>query len=378
MTAQPTAPLASVPVTCLPVAEAVPGEAELRQQVRDFLAVTPFRPRIDPMMDGFDAGFSAALGARGYVGMTIPAHYGGHGRSPLERYVVIEELLAAGAPVSAHWLADRQVAPGLLALGTEALRRRYLPAIASGTCFFAVGLSEPDSGSDLASIRTRATKTDGGWLLSGTKIWTSWAHRAHAIVVLARTSARDSDRYDGLSQLIVPLPAEGVTIRPIVGLSGQAHFCEVAFTEAFVPADMLLGTEGKGWQQASTELAYERSGPDRLLSTFGLIARTSGPERGALLGRLWALRQASMAVNAGIAWGVPPTLQSVMVKDLGTQFENEILDTALAQCGAEPDLGGVGPAAAIALAQVQVPTFTLRGGTTETLRGIIARGIGVR
>jgi Acyl-CoA dehydrogenase, N-terminal domain/Acyl-CoA dehydrogenase, middle domain len=378
MTTRPATSPASRLVTSLPVPENTPGEPDLRQAVRDFLAVTPFRPCIDPMIEGFDPDFSAALGARGFLGLTIPAEYGGHGRSPLERYIVIEELLAAGAPVSAHWLADRQIAPSLLTFGSEALRRRYLPAIARGTCFFAVGLSEPDSGSDLASIRTRATRTDGGWLLSGTKIWTTWAHRAHAIMVLARTSARDGDRHGGLSQLIVPLPAERVTVRPISGLSGLAHFNEVSFSEAFVPADMLVGTEGRGWQQATAELAYERSGPDRLLSTFGLVAHTSGPERGALLGRLWALRQASMAVNGAIASGVPPVLQAVMVKDLGTQFENEVLDTALAQSGAEPDLDGDDPAAAIARAQVQAPTLTLRGGTTEILRGIVARGLGIR
>jgi acyl-CoA dehydrogenase len=380
MTTRSMAQPVSRTVASLPPAPSLPDEMALRRQVRAFLAATPFRPRVDPMIDGFDAGFSAALGARGYVGMTIPREYGGHGRTPLERFVVIEELLAAGAPVSAHWTADRQVAPNLLAFGNEALKRRYLPAIAAGTCFFAIGLSEPDSGSDLASIRTRAAKADGGWLLTGTKVWTSVAHHAHAIVVLARTSdAADGDRHGGLSQLVVPLPSEGVTVRPIMSMAGDAHFNEVVFSGAFVPDEMLLGTEGRGWQQATAELAYERSGPDRLLNTFGLIAHTSGPERGALLGRLWALRQASMAVNAAIARGAPPDVQAVMVKDLGTQFENEVLETALAQCDTEPELDGADPvAAALARAQVQAPTFTVRGGTTEILRGIVARGLGIR
>jgi alkylation response protein AidB-like acyl-CoA dehydrogenase len=363
----------------LPVAQFGAAESALRREVREFLAHTPFRPRIDPMVDGFDTEFSAALGRAGFIGMTIPLEYGGHGRSPQERFVVIEELLAAGAPVSAHWAADRQIAPNLLAFGSETLKRRYLPAIARGECVFAIGLSEPDSGSDLASIRTRATKVDGGWRLNGTKIWTSAAQHAHALVVLARTAPADGNRHDGLSQLVVPLPCEGVSVRPIKTLSGDEHFNEVVFVDAFVPEELLLGVEGQGWQQATAELAYERSGPDRLLNTFGLVAQTSGAGRGALLGRLWALRQASAAVNAAIARGTPPEAQSVMVKDLGTQFENEVIDVALEQLEIEPDLNSTDPLSrALAQAVVQSPTFTLRGGTTEILRGIVARGLGVR
>ena len=365
----------------LPLAELGAWEPALRQEVRDFLARTPYQRTVDPMVVGFDPDFSAALGAAGYIGMTVPTEHGGPGRSPLERYVVIEELLAAGAPVGAHWASDRQVAPSLVAHGTEFLRQRYLPPIVAGKCFIAIGLSEPDAGSDLAGLRTRAKRTSQGWSITGTKVWTSGAHFADSMVVLARTGEvpKGGDRRTGLSQFIVDLPHPNVTIRPIRMLTGDHHFNEVVFAGAVVPEEQLLGDEGLGWQQATAELAYERCGPDRLLSTMALVPHLQGAARGRALARLWALRQASAAVNSAIARGVPPEVQAVMVKDLGTQYENEVLELALAQTDAEPDLSSDDPLARVlAEAMVQAPTFTLRGGTTEILRGIVARGLGVR
>ena len=172
-----------------------PRVAALRAEVRAFLAAEraagAWTPRADVWLSGWDERFSAELGRRGWLGMTIPVEYGGRGASPLDRYVVTEELLAAGAPVAAHWIADRQIAPTLLRFGTEAQRRRYLPGIAAGTVFFGIGMSEPDAGSDLAAVRTRADRVDGGWELTGTKVWTSGAHHAHAFFALARSAPRD-------------------------------------------------------------------------------------------------------------------------------------------------------------------------------------------
>ena len=357
-----------------------PHESALRREVREFLDHTEFTPYLDPMIRGFDPAFSKALGQRGFIGMTFPEHYGGQGRSPLERYIVIEELLAAGAPVAAHWTADRQVAPSLLQHGNEMLKQRFLPAIASGECCFAIGLSEPDAGSDLAAIRTRATRTEGGWSLSGRKIWTSSAPSAHAIVVLARTEPKsEKDRHAGMSQLVVLLPADGATVRPIRNLAGEEHFGEITFDDVFVPDMMVLGEVGAGWAQATAELAYERSGPDRLLSTLQLLPGVDGADRGRLLARLWALRHGSIAVNAAIAHGAPPETQAVMVKDLGTQFELDVLDEAMAQTETEPDIESADATARQhAQASMAAPSFTVRGGTTEILRGVIARGLGVR
>ncbi|MEV5575147.1 acyl-CoA dehydrogenase family protein [Spirillospora sp. NPDC052269] len=358
----------------------LPPEAErLRGDVRGFLAAAEFEPRVDSWLTGADPGFSRELGARGWLGMTLPVEYGGRGRSALERFVVIEELLAAGAPVAAHWIADRQMGPSILANGTDEQKRAFLPAIGRGECFFAIGMSEPDSGSDLASVRTRAERVDGTWRLTGTKVWTSGAHLAHAMVVLAR-STPGATRHEGLSQFIVRLPGDGVTIRPIPGLSGEHHFNEVVFDGA--PAE-LFGQEGDGWRQVTAELAYERSGPERFLSTFALVrlvcSLTPGVASGRLLGRLWALRQASLAVAGALAAGRAPDLEAALVKDLGTRFEREVIDVAREQLGVEPDPSSPDVAARLlAQAVVQAPGFTLRGGTNEILRGIVARGLGVR
>lgn len=364
-----------------------PQAAELRAQVREFLARTPFTARCDSWLTGADPAFSRRLGERGWLGMTLPERYGGHGRSPLERFVVIEELLAAGAPVGAHWIADRQTGPSILAHGTEEQKNRFLPAIARGECFFAIGMSEPDSGSDLASVRTRAERDGDGWRLHGTKVWTSGAHLAHAILVLARSAPRGDDRHAGLTQFIVPLPDERVAVRPIRGLSGEHHFNEVVLDGVRVPDSMVLGRVGDGWRQVTAELAYERSGPERLLSTFLLVrllhGRADGPAArrtlGRLTARLWALRQASLGVAGALDAGLTPDVPAALVKDLGTRFEREVIEAVREHAGVEPDPASPDPLArALAESVVQAPGFTLRGGTNEILRGIVARGLGVR
>jgi alkylation response protein AidB-like acyl-CoA dehydrogenase len=234
------------------------GAAALREEVRAFLAVelagmTPLQKARSWM--GFDAGFSRKLGARGWIGMVWPKKYGGHERTALERYVVLEELLAAGAPVGAHWIADRQSGPLLLRFGTEQQRMKFLPAVARGEHYFCIGLSESGAGSDLAAVRTRARKVDGGWRVQGTKLWTSFADRAHAMIALVRTGSNTENRHAGLSQLLIDMRSPGVTVRPIVDMLGESHFNEVFLDDVFVPDDMLIGREGEGWQHGTAELS---------------------------------------------------------------------------------------------------------------------------
>ncbi|RSN72108.1 acyl-CoA dehydrogenase family protein [Actinomadura sp. WAC 06369] len=365
----------------------------LRREVAEFLdreiAEGGFEPEADAWMSGVDPAFSRRLAGRGWVGMTVPARYGGHGRSALERYVVTEELLVAGAPVAAHWIADRQMAPGILRNGTEEQKRRYLPGIARAEQFMAIGMSEPDSGSDLASVRTRAVEADGGWRLTGTKVWTSGAHIATAIVVLARTDDGGGDRHAGLSQFIVDLPCPGVTVSPIITIDGAHHFNEVVFDDALVPPAALLGRRGDGWRQVTAELGNERSGPERVLSTMPLLrawARSGAwrddpvarADLGRLVSRLTALRRLSLGVAGRLAAGEDPALEAALVKDLGTAFEGEVVDVvrrhAAQDAGAPPD----GFAAMLAKAALHVPAFTLRGGTNEILRTIVAKGMAGR
>ena len=350
-------------------------------------------------MSSWDEDFSARLGDAGFLGLTIPTEYGGAGLGHLHRYVVTEELLAAGAPVAAHWIADRQVAPGLLSYGTEEQRRRILPRIAAGRYFSAIGMSEPQAGSDLAAAAARATRTDGGWVLSGMKVWTSGAHLSHQIVVLARTSPLDPQRrHAGFSQFIVPTDPEsisrgGITISPIVLMSGEHHFNEVTFHEVFIDDSNLLGELGDGWRQVTAELSFERSGPERILSTAALLTALlralsrqddvddhTAAAVGDLMARLISLRQLSVSVARALAGGRSPVNEAALVKDLGTRFEQESVELAgdLLSYVAADNEGRVEVAALLAAGQLHAPLFTLRGGTNEVLRNVIARGMGLR
>jgi acyl-CoA dehydrogenase len=385
-----------VPRLLLPPVAALPASAgELRSSVRAFLAAERaggrFVPACDAWLSGWDESFSRRLAEHGWIGMTIPPEYGGHGRSALDRYVVVEEVLAAGAPVAAHWVSDRQVAPNLLRFGTEELKQRYLPAIARGECYFAIGLSEPDAGSDLAAVRTAGVRVDGGWSVSGVKVWTSGAHHAHALIALVRTSPPEGrQRHVGLSQLLIELGQPGVSIRPIISMTGEHHFNEVTFSEVFVPDAQVVGTIGAGWAQATAELAYERSGPERLLSTFALLdalagqLALAGPDErvaealGRVTSRLWACRQMSLAVAGALAAGQAPDIAAALVKDVGTQLENEIIEVARTLAPVEPEPGAPGYAGLLAHAVLHAPGFTIRGGTNEILRTVVARGLGLR
>lgn len=371
-----------------------PAIERLRAEVRAFIAEEGqawTKLQRGESWSGFDAAFSQRLGERGWIGMTWPQQYGGHGRSAFERYVVLEELLAAGAPVAAHWFADRQTGPLLLKFGSEAQKSRLLPRMARGECFTCIGMSEPNSGSDLAAVQTRARPVNGGWCVNGTKLWTTYAHEAHYMVLLCRTSGSREDRQGGTSQLLVDLKTPGITIRPILDMTGRHHFNEVVFEDVFLPTDALIGTEGEGWAQVTSELAYERSGPERFLSTYRLIvelirALGAAPNDraavaiGRLATHLVTLRRLSQSVTAMLEDGVDPQLQASIVKDLGAVFEQEVPEIARELFAREADGAAGHPDFYAVLAQsvTSAPSYSLRGGTREILRGIISRGLGLR
>lgn len=368
------------------------GAEELRAEVREFIASERAEGRWQRRGDfatHYDPEFSRRLGERGWIGMTWPKAYGGRERSMLERLVVTEELLAANAPVAAHWIADRQSGPLLLRFGTEEQRRKHLPEIAAGRSFFSIGMSEPDSGSDLASVRTRGVKVDGGWLITGRKVWTTFAHENHYAITLVRTGEREESRHAGLSQFIVDLKnTKGLDIRPIVNMAGTHEFNELTFDEAFVPDDALVGAPGNGWTQVTSELAYERSGPERYLSSIRLgealvAAAGKSPEPrvleaiGRLAARLCALRGMSLAVAAMLANGETPNLEAALIKDLGNAYERELIEVAR---NLQPALPAIDTEFDEALAECTIysPSWMLRGGTREILRGLVARGLGLR
>lgn len=373
--------------------ELPPAALRLREEVRAFLkaevAAGAFTPHLGHTE--FNAQFTRKLGERGWIGMTWPKRYGGRERSYLERFVMTEEMLAAAAPCAAHWFGDRQTGPSLLKYGSEAQKLRFLPAIARGECYFALGMSEPGSGSDLASVRTRAERVPGGWRVTGQKVWTSWAHKAHAFFVLCRTSPDSGNRHEGLSQLIVKLDAPGVTVRPIRFMNGHHHFNEVFLDSVFVPDEMVVGEIGEGWKQVTSELALERSGPERYMTTFPLFvelirALGQAPDAraqemmGRLAARFWTLRRMSLAIalalEPGTEAGHSPDLgtEAALVKDMGTFYEREIIDAARLLAAVEPTPDATNTFERyLAETIVCTPVATIRGGTTQVLRTLIAR-----
>ena len=373
--------------------ELPPPALKLREEVRAFLAAELAAGGYTPHLGHteFDAEFTRKVAARGWIGMTWPRAYGGQERSYLERFVVTEEMLAAAAPCAAHWFGDRQTGPSLLRHGSGHLKHKYLPAIARGECYFALGMSEPNSGSDLASVRTRAERVAGGWRVTGQKVWTSWAHKAHAFFVLCRTAPDSGSRHDGLSQLIVELDAPGVTVRPIRFMNGHHHFNEVFLDNVFVPDEMVVGEVGQGWKQVTSELALERSGPERYMTTFPLLVELirrlgAAPDTraqemvGRLTARLWTLRRMSLAIALALDPGsagagtADLATEAALVKDIGTFCEREIPDAARLLAAMEPS-----PEAEdtferyLAETIVASPISTIRGGTTQVLRTLIAR-----
>jgi alkylation response protein AidB-like acyl-CoA dehydrogenase len=376
-----------------PPPPASPEAEALRAEIRDFprteLAARPPLARAESWT-GWDAEFSRKMGAHGWIGMAWSKQYGGHERSALERYVVLEEMLAVGAPVSAHWIADRQSAPLILRVGSEEQRREILPRVARGECYFCIGMSEPDTGSDLASVRTRAQPVQGGFLVNGTKLWTSGAHLSHYMILFCRTGDGGADRHGGVSQLLVDLKTPGIKIRPVNAMSGEHHFNEVSFQDVFLPETAVLGKLGDGWHQVTSELAFERSGPERFLSSFTLLvelvrALGSDPSEhaaiavGRLSAHILALRRLSRSVAGMLQAGENPALQAALVKDIGAVLEQEIPEIARGLIAAEPNLASTQNfSAVLAYTMLHAPSFSLRGGTREILRGIIARGLGLR
>lgn len=378
-----------------PAPELPEGAEDLRVRVRAFLAEAlrdvPVSERA-LSWDAYNPEFSRRLGKAGFIGVSFPVEYGGGGRSQLERFVVLEECLAAGAPTGLHWFADRQSGPLILRYGSEELKRRILPKICRGELCFCIGMSEPDSGSDLASLRTRARRTDSGWRVNGTKVWTTNAHRADYMIALFRTG-EGQHRQEGLSQFLVDLRnSPGVRIAPIRDLAGREHFNEVHFDDALLPEDALVGEENNGWAQVTDELALERSGPERYLSCQALfnellrmLKQTEADSAaaisiGSLVARLGALRAMSLSVATMLEKGESPVIQAAMVKDLGTRFEQSLPAVAQELVDLPPDGS---PTAlpyqqALHLMTLLAPSFSLRGGSGEILRGIIARGLGLR
>jgi acyl-CoA dehydrogenase len=375
----------------------LPSECEqLRKEVRGFLAeeiaAGTFNP-FQPLREDADAReFSRRVGERGWIGMTWPKQYGGHERSFLERYVVTEEMRVANAPTRRFFVADRQSGPILLRYAPEHIKMDILPRICRGEVCFAIGMSEPNSGSDLFAAKTRATRTDGGWLINGSKIWTSSAHMADYMIAIFRTSQPTKEnRRHGLTQFLVDMKIPGIKVNPIGQITGQFEFNEVVFTDAFIPDDHQLGEIDGAWKQATSELAYERSGPERFLETYYVLTelvRAVGPNPdsrsaegiGRLVAQLHTMRRMSVSVAGMLQAGKEPVVEASIVKDIGTIWEQQLPHRVRDLAAFVEENAGNRETleSQLAFAIRTAPKLTIQGGTTEVLRGIIARGLGLR
>jgi alkylation response protein AidB-like acyl-CoA dehydrogenase len=372
----------------LAATELTPSERALQREVRDWLEERlpeGSYPVGLGMVGAFDPQFSRDLGAQGWLGMALPQEYGGGGRTAVERLVVVEELLSRGAPVGFHWVADRQSGPSIALHGTEEQKREFLPRIAAGEISFAIGMSEPDSGSDLASLKAKAEPAErggqAGWVINGSKVWTSGAHLVDYILGLFRTG---DDKHGGLTQFIIERPTEGLTITPIPFIDGEEHFCLVTFEDVFVPDSRRLGEVGWGWLQNQGELVLERGGVDRWMSAMPVLERWVQREQAAstrlhddlagIAARCWAFHGMSLAVARMVDAGEYPQTEAALVKDMATRFEQECVEIVVRHLGRMPDPTSADPfEALLATAVLDKPSWTIRGGTTEILHNLIAK-----
>jgi alkylation response protein AidB-like acyl-CoA dehydrogenase len=338
----------------------------------------------DSWIVGSSREFAKQLGDRGWLGMTWPVEEGGHGRTALERFIVFEALIANGAPVAASWFADRQMGPTLLQFGTPEQRRRFLPDIIAGTSMWCIGMSEPDAGSDIASLRTRAVADGDDWIVTGQKVWTSGAAFADWCYLIARTDP-DAPPHAGLSELLIDMHAPGVSVSPIEDMTTSRHFCEVTLDEVRVPGENLVGEVNGSFRQLMRQMEHERGGIDRLVSNRSLYRdvmasglvdgddpvvrqEVAALETGYRIGRLLVLREVLQQA---------PKSFSAATKTFCTEFEQRVaafcgrvLGPHALLWGADAGLGG-----RAARNICYAPGYTIMGGTTQILRNILGERV---
>ena len=368
----------------------------LRQEARAFIRAEIDAGTFDPLAreQPWDAckDFARKVAAKGWIGMTWPKEYGGQERSFLDRYVVSEEMLMHNAPTRRYFVADRQSGPTLIRYASDAIKARVLPQIVAGEATFCIGMSEPNSGSDLFAAQARAVRVDGGYRLSGTKIWTTGAHRADYMIGLFRTSAPTKEnRRHGLTSFLIDMSDDRITCSRIRQMSGLADFNEVLFDDVFLPDENVIGEIDGAWKQATSELAYERSGPERFLETFGALTaliQAAGPQVddrmaegiGRLVAQVHVMRRMSVSVAGMLEEGREPVTEASIVKDLGTVWE-QALPSEVRRLASLLDYDAYDVEAfreRVDFYARIAPKLTIQGGTTEVLRGIIARGLGLR
>ncbi|MFP3905582.1 MAG: acyl-CoA dehydrogenase family protein [Acidimicrobiales bacterium] len=357
---------------------------EAADLARRWTAEHPDEARDDTWIVSNSTEFAAELARRGWLGMTWPESEGGGGRPPIERLVVFEALIAGGAPVASCWFADRQIGPTLLEFGSTEQRARWLPGIIAGESLWCIGMSEPDAGSDVAAIRTRAERRGDDWIVNGQKVWTSGAALADWCYLIARTDP-DAPPHKGLSELVVDIRSPGIEVRPIVDAVANEHFCEVHFSDVVVPGSHLVGAENGSFSQVMRQMEHERGGIDRLVSNRALyddvvpLADHHDPlvrqeiaaiETGYRIGRLLVIREVLRQGPRGF---------SAATKTFCTEFEQRVADFCGRVLGAGTtawDADDIDRRAARTARNIcYAPGYTIMGGTTQVLRNILGERV---
>ena len=349
----------------------------LREQAREVAcrAVERFGRHNDSWINGFSKEFAKELAALGWIGLTWPTEFGGQGRPPVDRLIIGEELIMAGAPIAAMWFADRQMGPSLIAYGRPDQQQAFLPGILSGDTTWCIGMSEPNAGSDLASLVTSAVRDGDEFVINGQKIWTSFGAVADYVYLICRTS-NEGPPHEGISEIIVPMTTPGIEIRPITDMTTNRHFCEVFFTDVRVPVTNLVGVEGAAFKQTMRQLEHERGGIDRLVSNHALYRMAL--ERADLADPL--VRQEVAAIETGYrvgrilvareVLGQAPKGFSAATKCFCTEHEWRVAEFVARVFGAEATVWND-----VVHGLLYAPGYTIMGGTSNVMRNILGERV---
>jgi len=339
-------------------------------------AVARYGRSNDSWINGYSKEFSKELAGHGWIGMTWPDNsYSGPASPGIDRLIVGEELIKAGAPIAASWFGDRQMGPALLAYGTPNQQAAFLPGIVAGETTWCIGMSEPNAGSDLASLKTSAERQGDVFVINGQKIWTSFGAVSDYCYLICRTS-QDGPPHAGISEVIVPMDTPGIEVRPITDTTTNRHFCEVFFTDVRVPVENLVGVEGGAFKQTMRQLEHERGGIDRLVSNHALYllalahADTTDAvvrdeiaklEIGYRIGRILVIRETLKQAPAGF---------SAATKCFCTEHEVRVSDFVSRVLGPQAMLWDD-----VTKGLAYAPGYTIMGGTSNVMRNILGERV---
>jgi alkylation response protein AidB-like acyl-CoA dehydrogenase len=390
-----------------------PSEAAFRQEVRDFIKeeLPPdlVRHRTGGAVFGGGSGrftrpeywqalnvWLEKLSDRGWIAPAWPKEYGGAGLTVMEQFIFNHEMAIAGAPRSPNVIGLGWVGPTLIVYGTEEQKRKHLPPLLKNEAYWCQGFSEPEAGSDLASLRTRAVRDGDDYVLNGQKIWTSGAHGAQWMILLARTDP-DAPKHKGISYFLLDMKSPGITVRPLLNMSGSHDFNEVFFDNVRMPKESLVGEENRGWYIGAATLDFERSGigtgvsHTRTVRDFVEYAQENRDGTACTIAHDPMIRyeladrtieaQVELMLNFQVigiqARGLAPSTEASIVKLYSTELDQRIAATGLRLLGLHGQLmrdsAHTVMSGRLPSMYLYATTSTVGGGTSEIQRNIIAQ-----